>query len=72
MGTPNKRFGAVGNLSAIETKRMQLQTQIDDSKCVEERRKFGQFATPFKLAKEIVSYGLALLNDNKISFWNLH
>lgn len=68
MGTPNKRFGAVGNLSAIETKRMQLQTQIDDSKCVEERRKFGQFATPFKLAKEIVSYGLALLNDNKISF----
>lgn len=68
MGTPNKRFGAVRDLSAIEAKRMQLQNQIDDSKCIEERRKFGQFATPFELAKEIVSYGLGLLNDNEISF----
>ncbi len=68
MGTPNKRFGAVRDLSAIEAKRMQLQNQIDDSKCIEERRKLGQFATPFELAKEIVSYGLALLNDNEISF----
>lgn len=68
MGTPNKRFGAVRDLSAIEAKRMQLQNQIDDSKCIEERRKFGQFATPFELAKEIVSYGLGVLNDNEISF----
>lgn len=68
MGTQNKRFGTAGDLSIIEVKRMQLQTQIDDSKCIEERRKFGQFATPFELAKEIISYGLTLLNDNKISF----
>lgn len=65
MGTPNKRFGAVGNLSAIETKRMQLQTQIDDSKCVEERRKFGQFATPFKLAK--YSAAQELCGDSNIN-----
>lgn len=68
MGASNKRFREVRNLSAIEAKRMQLQNQIDDSKCMEERRKFGQFATPFELAREIVDYGLALLNDNEISF----
>lgn len=68
MGASNKRFGAVRDLSAIETKRMQMQTQIDGSKSIEERRKFGQYTTPFGLAKEIVSYGLALLNDKEISF----
>lgn len=68
MGTQNKRFGAAGDLNTIEVKRIRLQTQIDDSKGVEERRKYGQFATPFELAKEIISYGLVLLKDNEISF----
>lgn len=68
MGTQNKRFGAVGSLNTIEIKRMKLQTQIDGDKGIEERRKFGQFATPYELAREIISYGLTLLNDNEISF----
>lgn len=68
MGTQNKRFGAIRNLSTIETKRMLLQTQIDDSKDIEERKRFGQFATPFKLAKEIISYGLTLQDNKEISF----
>ena len=68
MGTQNKRFRTVRDLSVIETKRMQLQKQIDAGKYIEERRKLGQFATPVELAKEIVSYGLTLLNENDIFF----
>lgn len=68
MGTQNKRFGAVGDLDVIEATRVQLQTEIDRSKCIEERRQYGQFATPLELAKEIVSYGLTQLRDEEISF----
>lgn len=68
MGTQNKRFGEVGNLTSIEKKRVELQTRIDESKTIEERRRLGQFATPFDLAREIISYGLSLQNDNEISF----
>ena len=44
MGTQNKRFGAIRDLSLIESRRMQLQTAIDNSKSIESRRRFGQFA----------------------------
>ncbi len=68
MGTQNKRFGAIRDLKSIETKRMQLQTAIDNSKSIDTRRRFGQFATPYELAQEIMSFGLTLLNIKKISF----
>lgn len=68
MGTQNKRFGAIEDLNATEDRRRQFQTQIDDGKSREERRKLGQFATPFELAKEIIFYGLTLLQDNEVSF----
>ena len=58
MGTQNKRLGAIRDLSLIESKRMQLQIAIDNSKSIENRRRFGQFATPYELAQEIVSFGL--------------
>ncbi len=68
MGTQNKRFGAIRNLSLIESKRKQLQTFIDNNKSIKSRRKLGQFATPYELAQEIVSFGLTLQEKREISF----
>lgn len=68
MGTSDKRFGKVGDLAEAEIKRKRLQAQVDADKSVEERRKFGQFATPLDLAKEIISYGLKIQEDMEISF----
>lgn len=68
MGTQNKRFGEIGNLNLFELKRIQFQTAIDNSKSIENRRRFGQFATPYELAKEILSFGLTLQQEKEISF----
>ena len=67
MGTQNKRFGAIRDLSLIESRRMQLQTAIDNGKSIESRRRFGQFATPYELAQEIMSFGLTLQDKKEIS-----
>jgi len=48
--------------------RTQLQTEIDNSKSIKIRRRFGQFATPYELATEIMSFGLILQNKKEISF----
>ena len=68
MGTQNGRFGAIGDLNLIESKRRKLQTVIDCSKSIENRRRFGQFATPYELAQEIISFGLSLQDRKEISF----
>lgn len=68
MGTQNNRSGTIRNLKSIEQSRLSIQTAIDREKDIKERRKFGQFATPLDLAKEIVSYGLTLLTNKDISF----
>lgn len=68
MGTQNKRFRTIGNLIDLEKLREQTQLNIDRTKDIEERRKYGQFATPFSLAKEIIAYGLDLLDEKNISF----
>jgi hypothetical protein len=52
----------------LEKTREQTQLKIDDAKDIEGRRKLGQFATPFSLAREIISYGLGLLSESTISF----
>ena len=67
MGTQNKRFGAIRNLSLIESRRMQLQMAIDNGKSIESRRRFGQFATPYELAQEIMSFGLTLQDKKEFS-----
>lgn len=68
MGTQNKRFGAIRDLNSIESKRMKLQNEIDNGKSIESRRRFGQFATPYGLAQEIMSFGLTLQDKKEISF----
>ncbi len=62
------RYGTIRNLTSLETMRCSMQETVDNSKDIEERRKFGQFSTPSNLAKEIVSYGLSILPTNEITF----
>lgn len=45
-----------------------MQEAIDKKKDIEERRRFGQFSTPYELAREIVSFGLSLLGTDEITF----
>ena len=66
MGTPNRRFISAGDIIDIERERERIQDIIDCSKKIDERRIMGQFATPYELAKEIISYGLSLLQDDEI------
>ena len=68
MGTQDRRFEAIRDLSLIESRRMQLQTAIDNGKSIESRRRLGQFATPYELAQEIMSFGLASQDKKEISF----
>ena len=68
MGTQNRRSNSVGYITSIEKQREIIQCQIDSSKDIEERRALGQFATPYDLAKEIISYGVSLLEDDEIDF----
>ncbi len=55
-------------MSSSEESRRLMQETIDSEKAIEERRKHGQFSTPFVLAQEIIAYGLQLLPEKEISF----
>ena len=55
-------------MNSLEESRSLMQEEIDSEKDIEERRKYGQFSTPFTLAQEIITYNLNLLSENKISF----
>ena len=68
MGAQNKRYRAIRDLNTLEQSRRLMQETVDKGKDIEERRKCGQFTTPFGLAQEIVTYGLNLLSENDISF----
>jgi len=47
----------------LETSRLQTQDELDGKKSRRERNQLGQFATPTALAREVLTYGLALLPD---------
>lgn len=47
-----------------ETLRLELQSNLDDCKTSDERNKLGQFATPTSLAREILRYGIDLLDED--------
>ncbi len=47
---------------AREEQRLALQVQLDRAKSPKARNQLGQFATPTALARDIVGYGLALLD----------
>jgi len=56
------------DIEAIETQRLELQVELDEQKTQAERNKAGQFATPTRLAREVVSAGLSELNGAAVSF----
>ena len=68
MGTSNRGPGTIGNLEALEQSRSAMQQTIDNEKDISERRRLGQFSTPYELAKEMVSYGLSVLDAGEITF----
>jgi adenine-specific DNA-methyltransferase len=55
------KMQAVDSKEALETRRLQLQAQLDAASTAEERNKLGQFATPPTLADDILAYGRSLL-----------
>lgn len=65
MGTQNQRYGSAGD---IEIVRHNSQLKVDSLKDIEDRRKLGQFSTPYELALEIANYGLKLQKEEQISF----
>ncbi|MDY0308309.1 MAG: Eco57I restriction-modification methylase domain-containing protein [Castellaniella sp.] len=46
---------------SVEKRRLTLQAELDGSKTQAERNRLGQFATPTRLAHDILAYGLHLL-----------
>ena len=68
MGTQDKGFREIRCIGEIEQTRCLRQSEIDGVKDIEDRRKHGQFSTPYELAKEIVSFGLSLLDTESIVF----
>ena len=51
-----------------EQARQRIQTELDSCRGIDYRRRLGQFATPIDFAKEIVTYGITLLSDDRIRF----
>ena len=47
--------------NSVEQRRLALQARLDGHKTQAERNKLGQFATPTKLAHDVLAYGLSLL-----------
>lgn len=74
MGTPNRRFFGVwslryAELKETENKRLFLQSEQDTAKTQAERNRMGQFATPFPLALDILTYAKsAIPDDEKVRF----
>ncbi len=50
--------------SILEQNRLDIQEALDAEKTQLERNRLGQFATPTKMAQELVSYGIYLLPEN--------
>lgn len=52
-------------IEALETQRLDLQTQLDGKKTADERNKMGQFATPSPLARDVLAHAKTLLPDGQ-------
>ena len=51
------------NLDILENQRLAEQTECDGTKQQSERNRLGQFATPTRLATEMLKYGVGLLGN---------
>lgn len=68
MGTQDRGLEPFRSLKDIEIERMGFQSKFDMEKSTQERRKLGQFATPYALANEIVSFAMSIIGRTSISF----
>lgn len=68
MGTPNNGHGTIRDLKNREQSRLEFQQAFNRERNIEDRRRLGQFSTPYELAEEIVSFGLDILDTNEITF----
>jgi adenine-specific DNA-methyltransferase len=48
-----------------ETRRLAIQAELDSQKTALQRNRLGQFATPTVLAREMLSYGLGLIQEGQ-------
>ena len=55
----------LAKIHRIETKRLRLQTRLNTEKSQEERNKLGQFATPPKLAMDIIETSKGLIGSSE-------
>jgi type I restriction-modification system DNA methylase subunit len=56
-------------ISSMERERAAIQSDLDGKKTIDERRRLGQFSTPYGLAREMVAQSLSFLPcDERISF----
>jgi len=56
-------------INHLEHSRLRLQANLDEQKTSADRNKLGQFATPTALARDILTYGVSLLDpSDKINF----
>lgn len=58
----------MGSTDLLESRRIEVQEQLDASKSREERNRLGQFATPFPLATEILACAKHMLGNQQIRF----
>ncbi|MCH8843191.1 MAG: SAM-dependent DNA methyltransferase, partial [SAR324 cluster bacterium] len=57
------------DIQELENKRQKIQESLDAEKSQTERNRLGQFATPIRLAREILAYSVAqLIDDCSIRF----
>lgn len=52
-------------IDKLEQSRLLVQKQLDDGRSQSERNRLGQFSTPTGLARDIILYGLSLIDDSK-------
>src|SRR4051794_10424140 len=57
------------NIAGAELRRLEVQAALDAERSALERNKWGQFATPPSLARDIVNYALALHGEAPVRFF---
>ena len=54
----------------IERSRLEVQRNLDDAKVHDDRRKLGQFATPYSIAMEMIEYARRFMPQSDIQFFD--
>lgn len=58
-------IGKIFEIDALEKRRLEIQNLLDAAKTRSERNRLGQFATPTKLARDMLEYSNRLLSESR-------